>query len=83
MLKQKKMTQQNSKSRLCVDRDKTINYIINECSKLLPKEYKTIYEWERNLIHWALCKKFKFDHMNKWYMHNPESIWENKKRKIL
>ena len=24
------------------------------------------------------CKKFKFDHANKWYMHNPESDLENK-----
>ena len=33
-------TQQNSKYRLCVDRDETINYIISECSKLGRKEYK-------------------------------------------
>ena len=26
---------------------------------------------------------FKFDHMNKWYMHNPESILENETHKIL
>ena len=29
------------------------------------------------LIKWELCKKFKFDHTNKWYMHNTESILEN------
>ena len=34
------MTQQNSKYRLCSDRDKTINHIISECSKL-SQEYKT------------------------------------------
>ena len=32
-------TQQNSKCRLCGDRDETINHIINECSKLAQKEY--------------------------------------------
>ena len=26
------------------------------------------------VIHWELCKKFKFDHTNKWYMLNPESV---------
>ena len=31
-------TQQNSKSG---DRDETINYIMNECCKLVQKEYKT------------------------------------------
>ena len=29
------------------------------------------------MIHWVLCKKFKFDHMNKWYIHNPASVLEN------
>ena len=33
-------TQQNSKCRLCGDKDKTINYIISECSKLAQREYK-------------------------------------------
>ena len=31
-------TQQNSKCRLCSDRDETINHIISECSKLAQKE---------------------------------------------
>ena len=34
-------TQQNSKCRLCGDRDETINHIISECSKLAQKEYTT------------------------------------------
>ena len=33
-------TQQNSKCRLCGDRDETINQIISECRKLPLKEYK-------------------------------------------
>ena len=32
-------TQQNSKCRLCGDRDETINRIISECSKLAQREY--------------------------------------------
>ena len=38
-------TQQNSKCRLCGDRDKTTNHIISECSKLAQKEYKTRHDW--------------------------------------
>ena len=34
-------TQQNSRCRLCGDRDEMINHIISECSKLIQKEYKT------------------------------------------
>ena len=37
--------QQNSKCRLCGDRDETINHIISEFSKLAQKENKTRNDW--------------------------------------
>ena len=58
-------TQHNSKCRLCGDRDEIINHIIIECSKLAQKEYKTRHGWVGKVIHWEICKKFKFDHTNK------------------
>ena len=70
-------TQQNSKFRICGDRDETINRIISECSKLAQKEYKTRHDWVGKVIHWEMCKKFKFDHTNKWYMQNPAPVLEN------
>ena len=76
-------TQQNNKCRLCGDRDETINHIISECSKLAQKEYKTRYDWVGKVIHWEMCKKFKFDHTNKWYMHNPAPVLENATHKLL
>ena len=44
-------TQQNNKCRLCGDRDKTINHIISECSKLAQKEYKARHDWVSKVIH--------------------------------
>ena len=76
-------TQQNSKYRLCGDRDETINHIISECSKLAQKEYKTRHNWAGKVIHWEMCKKVKFDHKKKWYMHNPASVLENDTYKLL
>ena len=55
---------------------KTINQIISECCKLAQKEYKTRHNKK-------LCKKFKFDYTNKWYMHNSESFQENEAHKFL
>ena len=75
--------QQNSRCRLCRDRDETINSITIVSSKLMQKEYKTRNDWVRKVIHWEWCKKFKFGHTNKSYMHNPESVWENETNKIL
>ena len=75
-------TKQNSKCRLCSHRDETINHIISECSKLTQKEFKTRHDWVDKVIHWEMCKKFKFDHTNKWYMYNPAPVLENDTHKL-
>ena len=49
----------------------------SECSKLAPKEYKARHDWVGKVILWEMCKKFKFDHTNKWYMHNQAPVLEN------
>ena len=74
-------TQQNSKCRLCGDRDEKINHI-SECSKLAP-EYKARHDWVGKVIHWEMCRKFQFDHTNKWYMHNPAPVLENDSHRLL
>ena len=70
-------TQQNSRCRLCGDRDETINHIICECSKLPQNEFKTRYDRVGEVIHRELSKILEFDHTNKQYMHNPESAQKN------
>ena len=76
-------TQQNNKCRLCGDRDEIINHIISECSKLAQKEYKARHDWVGKVIHWEMCRKFQFDHINKWYMHNPAPVLGNDSHKLL
>ena len=66
-------TQQKTDS----ERSEMINHIISEGRKLTQKEYKTRHDLAWKVILWELCKKFKFDHTSKWYMHNPESFLEN------
>ena len=58
-------------------------HIISECSKLAQKEYETRHNWIGKVIHCKMCKKLKFDHTNKWYMHNSESVLKNYKHKLL
>ena len=43
--------QQNSRCRLCGDRDETINLIVSECSKLVQKGYKIRHDWVWKMIH--------------------------------
>ena len=75
-------TQQNSKCRLCGEKDKTINHIIYEYCKLAQNEYNTRHDWVGEVIHGKFWKKFKFDHTKRWYIHNPESFLENETYKI-
>ena len=76
-------TRQYSRCRLNGDRDKTTDHIKSECCKLSKKEYKTRHDWVGKRISWELCKKFKFGHTNKWYMHNQELVLENETYEIL
>ena len=47
--------------------------IISKCSKLAQREYKARHDWVGKVIHGEMCKKFKFDHTNKWYMAQPST----------
>ena len=55
-------------------RDETINQMISKCNELEQKGYKPKLDWMMKVIYRELCKKLKFDHMNKGYKclnHNP------------
>ena len=51
-------TQQNSKCRLCGNKDETINHMISGCRKLAQNDYKTRHDWVGKVIHSEMCKKF-------------------------
>ena len=67
-------TQQNSKYRLCGERDGTNTHIISECNKLAQEDKIRLIGGK--VIHWELCKKFKFDH-------KFESVPENETHILL
>ena len=71
--------QQSNRCRLCGDRDETINHIITECSKLAQKDKKRLGE-HGDLL--GIELEVKFDHTNKWYMDNPDSVPENETHKL-
>ena len=52
-----------------------INDILNQCSKLAQKEYKTRHDWKLRI-------KLKYVQTNKWYMHDPESDIENETHEL-
>ena len=54
-------------------REKMINHIMTEYSKLAQKDNKTRTDWLCKVILWELSTKLKFDSTNKWYMHKAAS----------
>ena len=49
---------------------------------MAQKEHKTRHDWVGKVVNWELCKKLKFDHTTKWYVHKSESVLENDTLKI-
>ena len=50
---------------------------------MAQKECKTRHDCLGKVIHREMSKKFKFDHTNKGYMHNPTPVLENNTHKLL
>ena len=75
-LKWKTLMSNNNYSNVVVEK-KTINLLINKCSKLAQRKHNPKHDWVEKMIHWELCKKLKFDYNSKWYMRKPESVPDN------
>ena len=71
------------KFRLYGGRVKTINNKESRSKKLAQKDYKIRHGLVGKVIRWELCKRLKFDHSIKCYMHNPVSIQENETHNSL
>ena len=76
-------TQQNSRCRLCGDRDEMINHIISECSKLAQKEPKIRHDWVGKVINWELRKKLKFYLTTNGIYKNPACVLRNETQKLI
>ena len=50
---------------------------------MAQKEYKSRSECVGKVIHWELCKRLKFDHADKCYMHKSESAPDKEMHTIL
>ena len=69
--------------RLCKEADETVTHIASQCSKLAQLEYKARHDKVAQALHWELCRKNDLQHEKNWYEHNPQSVVEDDKCKIL
>ena len=76
-------TQTESKCRICGKVNESINYVLNECSKLVQKEYKRRHDWVCNRVHWDVSKVCGFKVKERWYEYEPEAVMVNDEYRIL
>ena len=76
-------SQGDSLCRVCRKVDESIDHIVSGCSKLAQKEYKRRHDNLGKIVHWKLARKCNFEVGDKWYEHEPESVFENEDYKIL
>ena len=66
-----------------MERLKSANHVLSECSKLAQKKYKRRHDWVGTKIHWELYRKYGIEVKQKWHEHKPEVVMKNDKCKIL
>ena len=62
--------------RVCRKVDESIDHIVHVCSKLAPQnECKRRHDKLGKIVHWKLARKRNFETGDKWYKHEPESVF--------
>ena len=72
--------QQNSRCRLCSDREETINRIISEFSEQAQKPYKTRHDCVGKAMYWKLCYYPNSCEKQSTYVKNSQRSWIIMKR---
>ena len=76
-------SQEQSKCRMCGERDETVNHLVSECSKMAQREYKRRHDWVARRVHWEVCRMYGIEVKDKWYEHDTAPVTENERCKIL
>ncbi len=69
--------------RMCHQKPETIDHVTSCCPKLAQSEYKARHDKVAAAVHWSMCKKYKFDHQDRWYEHRAEKVLEDQDTKLL
>ena len=71
------------------DKIARVSHVLTKTKRLIAlkgnvaNKRKWKHDRVEKVIHWEQCKKRKFKHTSKWYMHKPETTQQNETHKIL
>ena len=69
--------------RMCGETGETVSHIVSECSKLAQRKYKRRHDNVARMVHRKLCEKFNLEKSEKCFPHNPQTVSENVKHKLI
>jgi len=76
-------TTEDSKCRLCKEKEETVDHLVSTCSKIAQTDYKERHNKVASMLHWNLCKKYHLPAAEKWWEHKVEKVLQNEEAKIL
>ena len=76
-------TANDSKCRLCKEKEETVDHLVSACSKIAQTDYKERHNKIAFKLHWNLRKKYHLPAADKWCEHKIENVLQNNKAKIL
>ena len=76
-------TANDSKCRLCKEKEETVDHLVSTCSKIAQTDYKERHNKVASMLHWNLCKKYHLPAADKWWEHKIEKVLQNNEAKIL
>ena len=76
-------TANDSKCRLCKEKEETFDHLVSACSKIAQTDYKERHNKVASMLHWNLCKKYNLPAADKWWEHKIEKVLQNNEAKIL
>ena len=68
---------------ICNEKGESVSHLVSECSKLAWREYKRRHDNVARIIHWELCRLYELDRADKWFEHQPNSVQETDRTKVL
>ena len=74
---------EDTKCRLCKEKDVTIDHLISLCIKIAQTNYKEHHNKVASMLNWNLCKKYHLPAFENWWEHNVEKVLQNEEVKIL
>ena len=69
--------------RMCNEKGESVSHLVSECSKLAQRDYKRRHDNVARIIYWDLCRLYEPDRADKWFEHQPSSVLETDRTKLL